>query len=652
MAGGLLGIGTSALLSYQRALDTVSHNVANVNTEGYSRQRVELSARQPNGFGNGFAGNGVEVSSVQRLYDQYLTNEIRSRTATFKEMDVYQGLASRLDDLLTDENAGLSTVLNAFFDALQGAADDPASTVSRQVLLSEAGTLTARFHDLNHWMQDTREGLNGQLGTTLEEINALAGAIAASNQKIVDAQASAAGAPPNDLLDARDQLVASLSEYISVNAVTQDNGALNIFVGSGQALVLGFDHNQLDLQARTEDPAQFDIMLNSGGATTTNVTSLLSGGQLGGLLKFRDQLLDPAQNAIGRMAIELGSFMNVQHHDGITPVGLPGQDLFSVAVPQALPAAGNSGSVTVGFDDVAQLTTSDYQLRFNGSAWTLTRTGSGQVVPLAGSGTGTDPFTAEGLSIVIGAGAAAGDSYLIRPTRAGAGAINVALTNPGDLALAAPLRTSAALGNGGTGSITAGVVTDINNPAFQTIPGQLSPPVLIRFTSTTSYEVVDKATLTTIDTATYDPAVGADVFPTGNLGIDFGYQVRITGNPEAGDEFSVDYNSGGVGDNRNALLLAGLQVERLMDGGNTSFNDAYGGLVADVGTKTRQAQINSSAQQTILQQNEAQRASVSGVNLDEEAADLIRFQQAYQAAAQVIAVADTLFSALIDAVRR
>jgi flagellar hook-associated protein 1 FlgK len=291
-------------------------------------------------------------------------------------------------------------------------------------------------------------------------------------------------------------------------------------------------------------------------------------------------------------------------------------------------------------------------LRFNDSAWTLTRTGSGQVVPLNGSGTSADPFTAEGLSIIVGSGAAAGDSYLIRPTRAGAGAISIALDNRSELALAAPLRTSAALGNGGTGSITAGVVTDINNLAFQTIPGQLSPQVLIRFTSPTSYEVVEQTTLTTIDTATYDPAVGADVFPTVNLGIDYGYQARITGNPAAGDEFSIDYNSGGVGDNRNALLLAGLQGERLMDSGNTSFNDAFGGLVADIGSKTRQAQISSSAQQTILQQNQAQRASVSGVNLDEEAADLIRFQQAYQAAAQVIAVADTLFSTLIDAVRR
>lgn len=652
MAGGLLGIGSSALLAYQRALSTVSHNVANVNTEGYSRQRVDLSARQPSGTGNGFAGTGVDVTSVRRVYDQFLTNEIRGHSSSHQELETLHGLSSGLDNLLADSSAGLSPAMNAFFDASQGVADDPTSTAARQVLISEADALANRFHDLDRWVEDTRAGVNGQLDASVQNINQLTGAIAEINQQIITAQGAAGGQPPNDLLDQRDQMVLELSGMVSVSTTMQDDGSLNVFMGSGQVLVLGTDQNSLSVRAGAGDPTQLDIMLSAGGGTTVDVTSLVSGGELGGLLRFRGQVLDPAQNDLGRIAIELGSFVNAQHRSGLTLDGLLGQDFFSVAGPEILADAGNSGSVTASFDDVSMLTAEDYKLQFGGSAWTLTQAGTGQVVPLTGSGTAADPFVAEGVSIVIGPGATAGDSYTIRPTRTGAAGIGITVTDPRDLALAAPLSTSTIPGNTGTGTISAGVVTDIDNTAFQTLPGQLTPEVLIRFTSPTSYEVLDQSTMATLDTGSYDPATGEEIFPTENLAIDYGYQVRIAGNPAAGDTFSIASNTDGTGDNRNALLLAGLQTQRLMDGGTTSFTDAYGQVVADVGTSTRQAQVNSEAQQRMLEQSEAARASVSGVNLDEEAADLLRFQQAYQAAAQIIAVADEMFETLIGAVRR
>jgi flagellar hook-associated protein 1 FlgK len=331
---------------------------------------------------------------------------------------------------------------------------------------------------------------------------------------------------------------------------------------------------------------------------------------------------------------------------------LPGQELFSVASPQVISAAGNSGTLTVDFDDIAQLTADDYHLRFDGGNWTLARAGSGQPVPMTGSGTAVDPFVAEGLSLTVGPGAAAGDNYDIRPTREGARTINLLIRDPADLALAASVRTSGALANTGTGSISAGAVTDINNPAFQSPPGQLTPAVQIRFTGSGAYEVVDQGTLAVIDTGTYDPATGADIFPTQNLGIDYGYQVHIAGNPAAGDSFDVVYNSGGIGDNRNALLMAGMQSAQLMNGGTSSFNDAYGELIAGVGSTARQAQVGSEAQQRILDQAQSEWASASGVNLDEEAANLVRFQQAYQAAARIISVADEVFQTLIQAVGR
>lgn len=650
--GDLLGIGSSALLTYQRSLSTVSHNIANVNTDGYSRQRVETSTRLPQASGNGFVGTGVKVDSVERLYNGFLNREIQSHTAGYRELDTLQLMAGRLDNMLADEHAGLSPVLSDFFNAVQGVADDPTSTAARQVLLGEANTVAARFHDLDGWLQTSRSELNARMGGAVGEINRLTGAIASINEEIVTAQGAAGGQPPNDLLDQRNLLVQELAQLVSVNTIDQDNGALNVFMGSGQVLVLGTTAGTLGVESQAEDPGQVDITLGVGGSNSIPVTSLVSGGELGGLLKYRDQVLDPAHNALGRVAVEFGTFMNQQHRSGMTLDGTLGQDLFSVGSPQVSAAPGTAGSITVGFDDVAALATDDYRLRYDGSSWALSRAGSGQAVALSGSGTPADPFVAEGLSIVIGGGAAAGDSFLIRPARKGAADIGVAISDPRDLALALPIRSAAALGNSGTGRVSAVSVTDIENPAFQGVPGTLTPPVVVRFTSPTSYEVINRTTLATIDTGSYDPSQGADIFPTAGLGVDYGYRMRISGSPAAGDEFSLEYNTDGVGDNRNALLLADLQAARLMDNGTTSFNDAYGQLVADVGTRTRQAQVNSQTQKSMLEQSQAAYDSVSGVNLDEEAADLLRFQQAYQAAAQVIAVADQIFDTLIDAVRR
>ncbi len=651
MGSGLLGIGTSALLSYQRALDTVGHNVANVNTPGYSRQRVELASRPGQGLGSGFMGAGVDITTIRRNYNQFLTDGLRTSSSAYREQSTLASLAGNLDNMLADDKSGLGPVLGSFFDAVQGAANDPTSTSARQVLLSETGTLVSSFQGLGAWMEGSRRDLAARMETRTQEINHLAGAIASANQKIIEARSSAGGQPPNDLLDARDQLVLELSDLVSLTTTAQEDGALNVFIGSGQSLVIGVKANTMGVQENVNDPGQTDITIGASGQPPVVVTNLISGGELGGLLQYRKQVLDPAINGLGRIAIELGTFINEQHRSGMRLDGLLGQDIFSVARPQVVADIGNSGSITVEFDDVAQLTADDYRLKFDGSSWSLTRADSGQNVPLSGTGTVADPFVAEGISISLGAGAVAGDSYTIRPVRDGASAIGLLIGDPRDLALAAPVRTSAALTNAGTGQISPGRVTDIDNPAFQSPPGTLTPPVLIRFTSPNAYEVIDQSTLSVIDTGVYDPATGADVFPTANLGIDYGYQVRLTGNPVNGDEFNITYNSGGVGDNRNALLLADLQAARVMNGGSAGFNDAYGEMVAEVGTRTRQAQVGSDVQMRVKEQTQAAWASESGVNLDEEAADMLRFQQAYQAAAQIISVADQMFDTLINAVR-
>jgi flagellar hook-associated protein 1 FlgK len=649
MASELLNIGTSALLSYQRALDTTGHNIANVNTPGYSRQQVQLSARMPQGTADGFLGTGVDVSTILRSYDQFATGDLRTTTASSGELDTLSSLAGALDNLLSDQNSGLSPALGSFFDAVQGAANDPTSLAARQVMLSEGDSLAQRFQVLDQWMQDDRNSLAAQMQSEVQDVNQLAGSIADLNRQIIEASSRSNGQPPNDLLDQRDQLVLQLSGKVAVTTVPQADGSLNVFIGKGQSLVLGSAASQVGVQPRTDDPGQVDITLGAAGSPAVTITNFVSGGTLGGILRYRNEILDPAINELGRLAVEFGTYMNDQHHAGITLAGAAGQDLFSVAPPAVFPASGNSGSITVGFDDVSKLTVSDYRLQYDGSSWNLTRLDSGQSVPMSGSGSAADPFVADGLRITVGAGAAAGDNYVLRPVRAAAGSINTLVSDARDLALASPVRTAAAVTNTGTGQISAGTVTDSNNPAFQSVPGQLSPPVTIRFTSPTSYEVVDQSTSSVIDTGSYDPAAGADVFPTAS-GTDYGYRVTLSGNPAAGDTFNVGFNTNGVGDNRNALAMAGMQSTRLVNGGTASFNDAYGMLVANTGTRAHQAQTSSQVQQGLLQQAQDAWSQKSGVNLDEEAANLLRFQQAYQAAARVISVSDQVFNTLLNAV--
>ena len=446
-----------------------------------------------------------------------------------------------------------------------------------------------------------------------------------------------------------------MSELVSVTTLQQDDGSVNVLVGTGQVLVRGNTATSLTVIQETGDPNQLGVAVQGNAGVLVPVTNQLSGGRLGGVINFREQMLDPSSNSLGLVAIGMGNFVNEQHQRGMDLNGVLGLDIFSVAQPQVLTVAGTPGNVSVAFDDVSQLTNSDYKLRFNAGTWELTNKLTDQNIAMTGTGTAVDPFIAEGMSIEISAAPANGDTYLLRPTRNGAMDMQMVLANSRQIAAAAPVRSVAATANTGTGVITAGSVTDIANAAFQSTPGQLSPPILVRFTSGTSYDIYDNtnsASPVLLEAGiAYDPATGAELFPTPG-GLDHGYRMQLTGAPLAGDEFSAEYNTGGIGDNRNALLLAGLATDKLMYGGSASITDTYNGLVADVGTGTKQAEINSLAQKRILEQTQAPRESISGVNLDEEAANLIRYQQAYQAAAQVISTANSLFDTLLNAVRR
>jgi flagellar hook-associated protein 1 FlgK len=655
MASGLINIGVSGLLAYQRSLDAISHNIANVNTEGYSRQSVNLTARPPQITGYGFVGKGVEIASIQRSFDAYVEGNLRSSTSSTSEFEAFHTLASQLDNVMADADAGMSTSLQRFFNAMQDVADTPADPVARAVVMNEAQQLAEQFNGLAGWVENLRGHVNSDLRASVNEINGITSSIAQLNESIVVEQGRSGGKPANDLLDQRDALILRLSEYVNVTTLQQDDGAINVLVGSGQPLVVGNRPSSLAVFNEPGDPNALGIALTNSNGSLTPVTKQLTGGRMGGVLGFRDNMLDQASNSLGLVAIGMADFVNQQHARGMDIDGALGGDFFSVAQPQVISITGAPGNVSIGFDDVAQLTNQDYELQFNTGVWSLSRNDTGQVIPMTGSGTAIDPFVADGLSIVINVPPAAGDTYEIRPTRNGARDIDLALGSSRQIATAAPIRSQAENSNTGSGSISAGSVSDITNPAFQATPGQLTPPLMLRFTAANTYDVYDNtnpaAPVLLEAGIAYNPATGGDIFPTPG-GIDDGYRMRLTGAPAAGDEFSTEFNTGGSGDNRNALAIGALATSKLMSGGTASITDSYNSLVADVGTGTRQAEQNRLAHKGVLERVNASHDAISGVNLDEEAANLVRFQQAYQAAAQVISTANSLFDTLLNAVRR
>ncbi len=637
-SGDVLGIGVSALLAYQRQLATTGHNIANVNTDGYSRQRTEMTERVPQFSGSGFIGTGVEVVTTQRYYSEFLVNEVRSSTTAYKQMETFYQFASGVDQLLADSRAGLQPMLDSFFNSVQQLSDYPSSSAVRQTVYSEGESLVARFDALYQQLETMRDSSNLQLRNSVSEINGLAGGIAALNERIVSFRGTS-GQAPNDLLDQRDELVRQLSERVRVTTVAQDDGAVNVFIGNGQALVTGGRTNTLTTSPSVFDASQLDISLSQGG-TSVPVTSQISGGVLGGLLQFRSDVLDPAFNELGRVAVGLADAFNDQHQLGQDLLGNLGGLFFNdlgAATPVTYSNAGNTGTgvISTAITDVNALTTSDYRLSNVAGTYSVVRLSDNTTVA---SGATLAAVAVDGLSFTLASGAvAAGDSFLIRPTHNGAGDIALNIVSPEEIAAAAPIRTSAALGNTGNGTISAGTVNAPPPP-----DANLQQTVTITFNNPpTTFDVAG--------TGTGNPT-GVAYTSSGSITYN-GWTIQIGGTPAAGDVFTVEANTGGVGDNRNALLLAGLQTRNTLQNGTASFQSAYASFVADAGVQTHQADISQQAQKSLLDQATAQRDSLSGVNLDEEAANLIKFQQAYQAAAQVIATSNTLFDTLLGAVR-
>ncbi|HEY1075603.1 MAG TPA: flagellar hook-associated protein FlgK [Fontimonas sp.] len=612
----MLSIGSSALLAYRRALDTTSHNIANVSTPGYTRQRVELGAAPG-------LNSGVSVQNVRRIADGLVNTRLQGDTAAYARLEVFAGYAGRVDDLLSNTDSNLATPLQNFFDAANTLAQNPSSTAARQALIGNAQTLAARFNETQSQLDGMATDVDSRLRSTVAEINQLTTSLAQINERIALAQGQMGGQAPNDLLDQRDQLLQDLAGRIGISTVSQDDGSLNVFTSGGQSLVLGNKATALSVVGDSYSTDRVEIAL--GG--TAIVTNQLSGGSLGGLLDVRREIIDPARNELGKLAVGIAEAVNAQHAQGMDASGNLGGLFFAEPTSKGLAATSNTGSatVTVGFGNVAALTGNDYELRYQSGGWQLTDRSSGANVALSGTGTAADPLRGAGLELTIAGTPAVGDRYVLQPTAAAAGQLRVAISDPAQVAAASPLRVT-------TSSGVSAATPTVNDASH----ANLLDPVTITFSSASTYQINGSGS--------YAYTAGTPISVNG-------WSVAVSGTPTAGAQFSVARGAANSGDNGNAQALAGLASRGVFAGGS-SLTQAQTAMVTSAGLDAQQALTRRDAQAAVQSQTIAERESLSGVNLDEEAADLIRFQQAYQAAARVMQVADTIFQTLLQATSR
>lgn len=641
---GLMSIGTRAMFANYAALQTTGHNIANASTEGYSRQSTELATSGGQYTGAGFFGQGVDVASVTRAADAFLTRESQLATAQASQDATRHEQLQRLEKVFATGEQGLGyasgQLLNAFIDV----ANRPQDAAARQVVLARAEEVAARFRSANAQIDQLQAGVTQDLTTSVATVNGLAKRVAEINQRIAAAQGG--GQPPNDLLDQRDALVKEISGYLQVTTIAADDGSLGLFVGGGQRLVLGTQALELKVVPDDYDPQRVRVAIAETGGNRLLDGSALAGGSIAGLLAFQDEDLTAARASIGQMASALSGRLNEQQALGLdlrTPPG-SGAALFAVAAPRVLPAAGNTGANTVSLAiaDVSQLQASDYELRGDPSVpgqYTLTRLSDGLVrTVVAGD-------TVDGFTIGIGIPApAAADRFLLQPTSQAATAMRRVLDDPRGIAAASPVAATTGSANTGTASVASLRVVD---PSIDP-----SLTASISFTDASGsydWELRDAAnTLVASGSATWSAGTAIALN---------GFELELAGVPAAGDTVQVAATQFPAANNGNALALLALRDEAMVGeqdlGGGTivpgqSITDAYASAMAAVGVKVQSAASQSQISSAVATNADALKAQKTGVNLDEEAARLIQYQQGYQAAAKMLQVAQSVFDTLLQ----
>jgi flagellar hook-associated protein 1 FlgK len=640
-------------------------------------------------FGNVYIGTGTTLADVRRVYNSYLDAQLQTTTSLNSDSAAYLGQVTPLDKLLSDTSTGLNGALTKFFASVQNVNAKPGDDASRQLLLSDAQALSNRFNSVSSRLNEQNANINGNLTNMADQVNKLAATVAQLNQKITEISSS--GGMPNELLDARNETVRQLSTFTGAQIVERE-GNVDIYLGSGQPLVMGNTVNKLEVVPGKDDPNRLSLQLNRG-SSTIDITSIMTGGEIGGLLRYRSTVLDPAMNELGRVALVVAGQMNSIQAQGIDKNGDFGSNLFNsinsaAQMAQRSIASGNnsvgSGNFAVSIEDTGKLTINDYKVTFTSPTdYTVQRLPDNSAMGSFSTLT-TPPPVIDGFSMTLGGTAAAGDTFKITPTRNAAANIKTEMTDSKRLAIAAPLGAAIAASGSGSGTLTipasgqptlttqfdiydAATTTAMQNGLKNSTPTKVVFGAVSADGTSQTYQFLDaKGGL--ISSGTIKPgesntlnlniplkdATGAPIPPAPATQYTATFSMTFAGAPSNGAAINVSLSQPGSLDNRNGTTLAGLQTAQTVDTGSASkgisLNDAYGKLVEGVGSKAAQGKLDSAATEAILANAKGARDSLSGVDLDEETGNLVKYQQYYTASSQIIKAAQEIFSTLINSI--
>lgn len=646
----LMGIGTRAMFANYAALQTTGNNIANANTQGYSRQEAQLATAPGQYTGAGFFGQGVNVTTVARSYDRFLTAQAATTNSIASADSARMDQLTRLESVFPLGEAGIGQAARQVLDAFVDVANNPQDASARQVVLTRAKELAARFMAAGEQLNTLQTGVSQDMKSSISAVNALATQVADLNKQISALNGS--GHSPNDLLDERDRLVSEISGYINVTTIQADDGSVGLFIGGGQSLVLGGTANVLKGAPDPYDPAKTQLALQEGGVDRLVPTESIAGGSIAGLVRFQNEDLNTARNLLGQMAVAISGAINQQQSLGLDarqPAGA-GAPLFSVGAPRSLPASANGGDAvfSLAVSDFTHVQASDYELRFDGSDYSLTRLSDGNAV--VGSPFSPAALAAgvqvEGLTLQLNAGTAvSGDRFLLQAAGPAAADMRAVLSDPRGLAAASAVTGTFAVTN--TGTATAASLGLVDPTAYDpALTARLS------FTSDTgdySYDMLD-ASNTVVSSGTGTWSAGTPITLNG-------FSLQLNGVPLTGDSIDVAATTSPAANNGNAVSFVGLGTtpfvgaETLANGTlvpGLSITDAYASALSDIGVRVQSAKSASSISSAIASTAETARVNKAGVNLDEEAARLIQFQQSYQAAAKMLQVAKDVFDTLLQ----
>ena len=656
---GILSTGSRALLANQMALQTAGNNIANVNTPGYSRQKVVMNTVEGQFTGAGYIGNGVTIETIQRNFDSFITRQATLASSTQSADSKRFEMLKQLEGIFERGAGGLGAAISDMLNAFSDVASAPTDLTARTVVLTRVDETASRMRASSQRLDDLVLSIRQELGEKMTAINSLTKSIASINAEIV--RSSGNGQPPNDLLDKRDQLIRDLNQYVQTTSIPADDGSIGLVIAGSQSIVLGAESTPVSIITdEYGDTEKSKLAITRNGRTFSLDENALAGGAVSGLLRFQNNDLVEARNLLGRLTTSVTTAMNDQHKLGLDLNGAPGGNIFTPTVfntrnvrEPAAPATLNSGTMTgangptLSINDITQLVPSDYEMVFTtGTSGTITRRSDGMVttfpqVPAPTPAPATLIARIDGLDFDNPTGSApnAGDRFMFKPFSTSATAVSSMFSTPRALAVASP--AASAMGAGNAGTLQQLSLVARSNPVSAT-------PVVLTFTGANSYTRSDEVP-PNANTFTFTAGQAIEgTTPTASPLAE--WSLLLQGTPAAGDTVTIGRNAYPTTSAGNANAMLGLRDLALFDGG--PLTDGYAGLISQLGIRTQSAGFAADVSSSIAASLEKDRSGVSGVNLDEEAAKLLQFQQAYQASAKMIQISQSIFDTLIQGMGR